>query len=251
MNLPTLSLPKIENSLAILRATTLAAPIGAIAVSLLIFLLVAWPKFSDVLRMRSENQQLTVRAQNLQQKAQRLAAFDKLELDLQLLSAEQILPFGKDTFSLIAQIERAASTSGVILSRLETTPGVVGEQLDNTAKDQETTPKIELKVALVSDYGSYLQFLERIRAIARIVAISDLTISSSRGSEQAAQLRTSMTLNAYWQPLTGLLSSIETPIEELTDQEVQMIARVQQVGTEASPVVPSVPAGKADLFAPF
>ena len=187
---------------------------------------------------------------------------------MELSSAEQLLPSEKDVFSLVGQIENIARLSGVLLSRLEVAPGSVGgtgaEANGKSAQANQATqkgdsekdvgvPKIQLKISLTSDYMSYLQFLHRLLLIPRIVAIRDLSLSSASASGQSTQLRTILTLDAYWQSLPERLGSIESPIENLSENEKKLLAQVQQSesGGGAAPVVPIVPTGKDDLFAPF
>ena len=111
MNLPTIALPKISTEVDLSRWISFGAPVGAILISFIILLFIIWPKFTQILQLKSDNQELAGRVQNLNLKAQKLASFDKDSLDLQLGASEQLLPSDKGVFSLVTQIERISAAS--------------------------------------------------------------------------------------------------------------------------------------------
>jgi len=246
------------------------APAGAIGISLVIIFLIAWPKFTQVLNLREVNRELATRAASLNQKAQDLANLNKEDLEVKLSGAESLLPSDKEVFSLVTQVENAARSSGVLLSRLETAPGTIGEGQANIATKGTSAPvsqqpgggssfdagipKIQIKISLAGDYKSYLQFINLLLSLPRVVAIRDLAVSSSSSSGQSSQLRISLTIDAYWQPLPKELASIESPISELTPQETETLRQIktteESVGVPSA-AVPVVPLGRLDLFAPF
>ena len=241
------------------KISAMAAPIGAMAISFLVLLLIVWPKFSEVLRLRADNEQLAVRASAMQQKVQSLQSRDAVQLEEQLIAAEQLLPSDKGVFSFVYQIERAAGASGVLLSRVEVAPGAVGEG----AVDKPTQPakgqddisalagKIQVKVSATADYKSFLQFLNNLLAAARVMSFRDLNIASSGGAE-SSQIKVTLVTEAFFKPLPKQLASVESPIEELTEEEEARLAEVEATGfIAAPPTVPQVPLGRTDLFAPF
>src|SRR3989344_4776813 len=99
MNLPTIALPKIGNEVDLSRWISLGAPGGAIVISLIILLFIIWPKFTQILQLKSDNQELSGRVQSLNSKAQKLASFDKGSLDLKLGASEQLLPSVKSIYN--------------------------------------------------------------------------------------------------------------------------------------------------------
>ncbi len=263
MNLPTLSLSKITGRLEVSRAASLVSPIAAIIASALIIVLVVWPKFSEVLRLRTANEQLASRARTLEEKVTKLQNLDRSLLEEQLSAAEQLLPSDKAVFSLVGQVERAVGTSGVLLNGIEVAPGVLdpSEQTEDKSKpasgapatakegEAEIAPKIQVKVSVGSDYKSFIQFLTNIVSMSRVVSIKDLSLSSSGESNQ---VKAALTIDAYWQVLPKELPSIEAPFEEITDSESARLEQVRTTGLVSPPVaVPVVPLGRSDLFAPF
>lgn len=267
MNLPSVSANtslKIGKVLDFSKISTFGAPIGAIAISVLILLFVVWPKLTEALRLRSTNAELEVRSLALAQKAQFLGTLDKFELDTQLGAAELILPSEKDVFSFVRQVESAASANGVLLTKVDAAPGQLSP-IDEVAPAAasapgtvvDPAPKIQVKVSMTSDYASLLNFLKTIQSVSRVTGIRDLTISSG-ASEQSAVLSSSLVIDAYWKPLPSELGSIEAPVEALTEAEKLILGRVDYQLSEGSEsaaplpaIVPSVPVGKTDLFAPF
>ena len=183
-------------------------------------------------------------------------------LEEELSAAEQLLPSDKGVFVVVKQIENAAAASGVLINRLEVTPGAVGLATTLKGKTAEggvtetpqsggevlETPKIQLKTSLVGDYRSLLQFLTNTLAVPRVISIRDLTITSSG---QSSQVNSSFTIEAYWQPLPSQLASIETPVEDLTEVEAARLSKIALAPEATSAAVPPVPLGRSDLFAPF
>lgn len=252
VNLSNLKIGKLDVG----KFTTLGAPIGAICVSLVILVFIVWPRLSEALKLRSSNAQLSSQAGVLASKAQLLSSLDKVELDSQLGSAEQILPSDKSVFSFVREVEVAAARNGVLLNKVDVVPGALSGGSEVAAPRAGETPaaapKIQVKISITSDYKSLLSFLSSMYSVSRVIAISDFTISAGTSSgESAAALRSSMVIDAYWKPLPTELGSLESPIESLTEGEEELLAR-RAFGIAAPPaVVPTVPTGRADLFAPF
>src|SRR3989338_6835009 len=149
MNLPTVALPKIGNEVDLSRSISLGAPVGAIAISLIILLFISWPKFTQILQLKSDNQELSGRVQNLNLKAQKLASFDKESLDLKLGASEQLLPSDKGVFSLVTQIERTAATYGVLLNRVDLAPGSLhdtGSAKNTTAASSQPDGQVTIEI---------------------------------------------------------------------------------------------------------
>src|SRR4030042_1902455 len=136
MEIPFLTTVKSEAKVDLTQYYGLIIPIFSIVVSVLIILFVVWPKFSETLRLRKTNEQLTARVETLGQKADLMASFDKEELEKQVASAEQLLPYDKSVFSLISQIEKAAGASGVLVKSIDTAPGAFGSKSSATNSSQ-------------------------------------------------------------------------------------------------------------------
>ena len=261
MNLPEISANlhnlKLGRGVDLGKITTLGAPVGAIFVSLLILILVVWPKLSEALRLRASNVELSSRVGVLSTKVQLLSSLDKAQLDSQLGASEQILPSDKAVFPFVREVELAAVRTGVLLNKVDATPGSLsgdsGEVTPKAGVVSDPAPKIQVKISMTSDYRSLLNFLSSMYSISRVVGIRDFTISSSSVSGQdSLALRTSLVIDAYWKSLPSKLGSIESPIENLSAQELEILARVKAAEVSSPPaVVPTVPTGRADLFAPF
>ena len=265
MNLPNISALRIGTGVDTSKFTTMVAPAGAIIVSVIILLFIVWPKFTSVLSIRSANRELAVRSQSLSQKVELLSSLDKIALTSDIGYAEQLLPSDKAVFSIITQLESAASTSGVVLNKVDVAPGSLGEEetsptagtIQGTKGTEvaEAAPKLQLKVSLTSNYSSFLSFMNAVSTLARVTSVRDLTLSSSSAPGELAALRTNMIINAYWKPLPTKLGQIESPVNKLTEAEQARLLRVKSVTVSgagpSNAVVPQVPTGRSDLFAPF
>lgn len=273
MNLPTLpvlgTLTKVDFS----RVQTVFAPAGAVIVSLVVLIFVVWPKFGQAFSIRAENEQLVDRISLVSDKVQILESLDKNILKQQLVASEGLLPSDKAVFTFIRQVENSASASGVVLSKVDAAPGAVSGAGQTTGmaaapgptpsglavpaaggESAEPAAKIQVKVLVTSDYKSLVNFIERISALARISSVRDLTVASTSASGEAAPLRSSIVIDAYYRILPRELGSIESPVEDLTAEEEKILARVRQIAV-SEPTLPTVtpvsPGGRSDLFAPF
>src|SRR3989344_5463312 len=121
MNLPAIAMPKIANMPDLSRFGGMATPSAAIVVSILISVFVTWPKFSEVMKLRAANQELSARLSSLNEKAGTLENLStkREQLEFLLARSELLLPSEKNVFSLISQVEGVSSSSGILLNRLE------------------------------------------------------------------------------------------------------------------------------------
>jgi Tfp pilus assembly protein PilO len=259
MNLPNVSTNiKVAKGVDVSKITTYGAPLGAIAVSIIILLFIVWPKMTQALQMRAANEELASRVEALVAKVQLLSSLDKVQLDSQLGSSEQLLPSDKSVFTFVRQVEAAAGQNGVLLNKVDVAPGSLSggdpQSAPAAGNISDPAPKVQVKVALTSDYRSFINFLTSIYSIARVVGIRDLTIATTTSAGGSSALRSSLVIDAYWKSLPTQLGSVESPIELLSTREEDVLKRAKaaEVSQTAPPaVVPSVPSGKSDLFAPF
>lgn len=281
MNFPAIALPKFSIGADAPKYIKLAAPAGAIAVSIIVLVLVVWPTFNNMVKLNISNKQLAARAASLESKASDLATLDRDRLDQQLSASEQLLPSDKGVFTIVQELERSASSSGVILDQIDVAPGSVGDN-KSVAESQPgvqggqggqavnspgqnaadlgnlnvQTPRIQLKVGITSDYQGLLRFLNTLVSLSRVVSVHDLTMASSGGTGgSSGAVKSQLTVDAYWQPLPRELPAVETPIDKLTEAEEELLRKVAinpvpQV-VSSSGGGESGPTGRSDLFAPF
>lgn len=249
-----------------LKIFKLAPSVLGIIVCIIVIVLVVWPKFNAVVKLRSENKQLEMRVLALEDKAKLLSSFSHGRLEDQFTISERLLPSDKAVFSMVSQIEKAASVSGVILNKLDLVPGAVSDQgsaplsggtvAPTGAQGEITslgvdTPRIQVKVSITSDYLSALRFLKTLVSFQRVVAISDLAIGAN-STTGGGSLRATMVVNAFWKPLPKELPAIEAPVADITDVEAKLLESIASIQeASASAIVPKVPLGRPDLFAPF
>ncbi len=271
MNLPAISVSnKAGLGLGVSKYMPFAMPVGSLAISILVAYFVIWPKFGEVLSMRTSNQQLEVSAAQLEEKAQALTTLsqDKVTLEKQLGQSEQLLPSKNGVFSLLREIEVASATSGVLLEKIDVDPrslGTSGTQQSggtpapppdkNASSIVGMSPSVVIKVALTGGYRSFLEFLGYLYNGSRVVSVDDLSLTSSSSKEGGGGgvVRASITINAFWRPFPTNLGSLDKPIDKLSSTEVARLNAVStaSVSQASSSAEPSVNYGRTDLFAPF
>ncbi len=278
-NLPTITIPampKIGTGEETSKILKLAAPVAALLISVVVLIFVVWPTIGRVINISVSNKQLSERVGGLQSKADSLQTLDKSQLDQQLTASEQLLPSDKGVFSIVQQIERQASSSGVILNKVDVAPGSIGGSASNQKSAstpvpvQSTavpsgdlggatvdTPLVQLKVSFTGDYRGFLSFMKAITSLPRVISIHDLTIIAGGSGGTASVIHVQMTVNAYWKPLPSELPPVESPISKLTDSELKILENVKFENVASAPIISGAgssaptPTGKSDIFAPF
>lgn len=257
MNVPALSLAKLGTSGDLTKSLAVAVPVLSILISLGIAFFIVWPKFNEVLALRKANSEMVARAEVLESKAQSLQGLDRNLLTRQLELSEQLLPSQRNVFTLLATIENAANTSGVLVEKVD----VISDSLNESASAQAAASaasgaksvkgtSVEVNLSLGSSYSSLLQFMRALLATSRVVEIEDLNVSSSKGDSTA--LSTTFSVRAYWNPLPSDLGAIENNLEKLTAEEASLLDKVQSDIIAVPQVeLPAPPLGRPDLFAPF
>lgn len=273
LSLPGLSFfGKINEKFDVSTISSVASPVVAIIVSVVIVVFIVWPKFSEGLKLKKDNKELEVRAMALEVKAEKLKVYNRQELDEQLIAADKLLPSDKDVFTFVGQVEKAAGVSGVLLSRFDLVPGNISEssssekaqQMDkkpesvpeqsassaqSAGSSQDSASSLKISVTINSDYNGSMKFLSTLLGLSRAVSLDDLSIGSSTSSNI---ISINFILNAYWQPLLTVLPSIESPILDLTSEEIKRLQDVSKAGSENEQAeTKQVPLGRTDLFAPF
>lgn len=249
-----------------LKLIKLVPSIGGIIICIAVIIFVIWPKFNEVLKLRSENVHLAERAKALQDKVSLLGGLTQQTLEEQFILSEKLIPSDKAVFSMIAQVEKAASNSGVILDKLDLVPGSANDQnaaasgsvVSATGVVGESgtlgvdTPRIQIRVGITSDYQSVLRFVNSLLLSHRAVAITDLAIGSGASTSGGSSIKTSMVVNAFWKPIPKELPAIETPIANISEAELKLLDKIgNMTEATASADVPKVLLGRPDLFAPF
>lgn len=277
MEMPSISLAKrTEKSFDLSKIMMFAPSIGAVLLSIAIFALVVWPKFTEARQLNEQNKVFEVKAVKLEDKATRLAKLDREQLRVQLAAAELLLPSDKSIFSFIRQIEGVSDNSGVIVGTLNI--GKVGEfspkkqvegnqdgaaDASGQAAGTAATPpplsptagegKIDLgdvemvtaTVSITSNFDQVFTFLNGVYSLPRVSTISGLNFSIDNDGLIGAN----MEIHSLWQSRPVQLASVEEALPELGSAEVELLRKIEKEGVVGTPVeIPDVPRGKSNIF---
>jgi len=266
MAVPDISTLKFGKNTDLSKFIGLVPSIGAILISVSIAFFIVWPKFNEVLRLQESNKSLSDQAQKLGEKVSILQSLVSQEslLDTQLGAADQLLPSDKSTFKIIQQIEKAVSDSGVLLDKLDTAPGSVVQEANESSNSGSSAapvassiveevgsslPSLKFNIAITGDYSSFLRFLRNSLLITRVVSLDGLGVSAS--SDGNTIVSSSFTIDAFWQPLPSVIGNIEAPIESLTPDEEEVLSDVTLPDKIESTTPSEVATGRTDIFSPF
>ena len=254
MDLQSNAVAKFKEGQNLTKFLGMGIPAGGILISLLIAVLIIWPKVNEIIELRKDNEELSQRVQTLETKVKVLQSLNQDKLEEQLASAEQLLPSDSNIFAVLRQVEDTASATGVLLNKIETTVGSANTGIPANLPAGNTVslgaaPAVAVNLAMVADYQSLLNFLSGLYSFSRVVSIDQISVSGGRGDTIA--LSTSFSVNAHWKELPQNLGSVEASITPLTAAEEEMLANVQSTQIIETPLVPSVPTGRGNPFEPF
>jgi len=250
MNLPALPSSKISEKYESSEIFSLIFPIFGIIASILIVALVIWPKINEIKDLQKTNEQLVIRADNLENKIEVLALLDEEVLEDQIIAAERLLPSEKSTFPFLSQVEGASVTSGIVLNKVEVLDlGGGAKTRGAVAKNSGAGTSESIRLSITSDYQSLLQFLTNINLFSRISTVDEIKIDVSIAD--GTQLSSAFTVRGYWKELPSSLGSIESPVVSLTSAEESILKEVTQPESSEAPELPDVPVGRGNLFTPF
>ncbi len=273
MEVPSLTLAKrAEKSFDMSRIMLFGPAVVAILASVVIGVLVVWPKYSEMRRLSESNKTLAETAVKLENKAATLSKMDREELRVQLAAAELLLPSNKSIFTFIRQIEDVRSASGVIITNLSVgsvgkfsskdsagsagaddgagaagapvppPPGAAGGGQSPNLGDVKS---VTMNVSVTSDFDQIFRFLNEVYSLPRVTTVSGLAFTIDR----SGLIATTMEINSLWQDRPAQLASVEAPLPELSGGELALLKKVESEGVVGTPVeIPDVPRGKANIF---
>ncbi|OGD85903.1 hypothetical protein A2164_02960 [Candidatus Curtissbacteria bacterium RBG_13_35_7] len=240
------------------KILALAVPVGSIIASVIIFTLIIWPKINEIMELKKTNAELALRAERIEQKVEILKGLDPNILEEQLEASEQLLPTNNNIFSFLKQTEDMAAVSGVLLGKVEVATTDIGGKGKVKVKASEEgaveteAEKVALNVAISGDYQSVTQFLKGIYSFSRVASIDSIPFTTTLDEEtNSLKFSASFTINAYWKEFPATLGSIESPVQKLTQEEVDLLANVQKPNIILAPTVPEVPVGRGNIFTPY
>lgn len=121
----------------------------------------------------------------------------------------QVLPDQNPALAIISQVKTLAFERGLILTKINA--GAETEE-ENGFSKVDVTVEMQGTPSLVMDYILVL------KQIAPLVNIGKVNITGAAGSTQAT-----LTITGYWSALPSEIASVSSPINDLTQEEVDLL----------------------------
>lgn len=195
----------------------------------------------QIFKIQANQKQLSELKQKNDFYSEKLLALGKIEPQSYRdnLSASLVaLPDDRDIPGVIGLITQTVNASGMVLEAIAfaaptaPTPNINNYQI----RIQVTGGMPELKI-----------FNEKIKQVPRVMKLSYVELSTSIGGKTDASLE----LTAYFQPLPSNIGSVDDPLSQLTQQDLQNLDRLKNYITPVSIETSNQPAGPVGKSDPF
>lgn len=201
-------------------------PIGMIAVSITLLILVIFPQFQAYLALREETKAEMAKLQILRNNLSTLSSLDDSTLEGYLKISKLAVPPNKDFGSILNGVAAAANKANVLLGDFEFKVGdvVMGKQ-----KKITEFPNLQLTVTINSDFDSFTAFLEEVEKtlpLAEVLAIK-------RRSDLSA-----VTLIFYYKPFLPINLRDEAPIKSLSSNDSNILNSFSSWNNSTPQVLP-------------
>lgn len=247
MKMPELDPQSLE------RLKAYSWPIFLIVVGVTLAVFIALPNFNEYFLQRNKMAEKKQKLALLTEKAAALASLDRDRLRRQLQVAESALPSEKAVPGLLSGLERIAAESGAAVTAFQISPGIISSRENSEEKNpvpvkEIATPAIPFTISLEGNYQSLKGFLLRLKKARRLIGLDKLSFVNLQTQDNPENLRTNLSLLAYYLPLPEDPPLPEEKLESISPEELDFLAEVESFEV-ISVAPPLLPVGKENPFA--
>ncbi len=187
------------------------------------------------LELTKKQDQLDILVKKKQKLNQIKQGVDKLNFEQQFRYAEIFLPSQSPSLSVLVQLERLARSNQVQFSGLTLNPGDVSNKdkqpsLPDTSQASNTNQLLwsfEINFLINGTYENCMQYLRELNNTAPLMKVNSLNLYLIEGNDVTYNTNDEVQLNlkvtAYYQELINTFPSIDTPLEEITSVEKDIL----------------------------
>lgn len=222
---------------AFLKYQPIIVPSFSVILCLILFFTFTLPQ---IFKIQSNQKQIGELQNKNDFYSEKLLALGKIEPQSykENLSAALIaLPDDRDIPGIIGLITQSVNASGLALEGI------------TFAAPSAPTPNInnyQIRIQVSGGIEELKSFTEKIKQLPRVMKLSYVEISTSFGGN----VESSLELTTYFQPLPSKIGSIDDPLSQLSESDIQSLQRLKNYQTPLtqSTAEPSGPLGKPDPF---
>lgn len=180
-------------------------------------------KISDIREQVAANK----RTKNILE--EKLSLLSEVDADISTSSDISLsaLPENSPTAVVISQLKRQAASVGVGLTNIKSGGGI---------KDKSGLSRVDVSFEALAPREQLLVFLKSIETFAPISLVTKFKLNEIGGIS-----RGTFTVSSYWAPLPQKLPPIDSPINDLTSAEKELLSKIS---TLTQPIFLEVPASE-------
>lgn len=203
---------------------------------------------TNLLKLSSENKNLSEKLSVLSKKSQLLQSLDEIEISKQVKKLEEVFPSEKPILNLLTSLNQLAQEEEVIFGGLELKPGRIKKQKKSSEKTeeavvvQETTglQEFDISFEIEGELENITDFTSQLEKNAPLVRIEGFSLSLDGPSAN-------LEVRVFYQPFPESLGSIEEPVPVLTEKEKEILEEIADY-RKIEAIKANAPVGKENIF---
>jgi len=215
------------------------------------------PAIGKIIQMRSNIISLSEANEQMKTKLNILESTDENVYRSELQDLVAAVPSDKSLTTLFSTVDAISASSGVTISDLSLIkPGSIATESAVKQSTEEKQIGSSILPFTVTVYGTYAQihdFLSQVVGVRRFFRVRNFDISFS----DVSNISVRMGMDAFYSPISLNPATFNKPLEPLTQEEEQIIAKIQalpivgQISLPAPSTAGTAPEGsRLDIFTP-
>ena len=223
-------------------------PLVALIIAAAAFMLLILPTLNDALVLKSEGDDNSAKASNLDQKLSTLKSADKTKLNDDLSKLEGALPTDKDAAGFLANINQNANTAGVAVSSVQLVPSpsaAASPAAGATAGATASRNILEFQVSVTGDFPKVHDFLTRVETTRRVMAVKSIALSFDKA------LTAAFTIDTYYEPAPTVVPGNFDTLPTRSAAQDKIFSAIDSRTVAVPPITTPNTSGRTDPFSGF
>lgn len=192
-------------------------PVFGLIIVLVLSIYVIFPQASDLIQSTQAFSQTSIKVKKLEQKLAALEALNEQGLKLDLGTTLSVLPLDRDYVSSLSQLQILTTANNLRIDDVS-----FG---NSNIQTNQTTNNFLIRLTILGTVQQIQQLISQLRNSPRIMSVEDISLVGTKGSSPTQAV---LTLKTYYQSTPTLLGDISSPIENLSNEDVQLLNQLSQ-----------------------
>lgn len=236
-------------------------PSFSLLVILLLFSFVVKGKILEIFKIRGEIRSQRERLSRLIEKQTALAALDETTLKEEFLLANEAIPSKRDVAGFLAQVERIALESGLLVEGVSLEGGGIATE---SAEEQETSARkkgedmFRSRVAIKGEVERIRDFLSKLLKSRRVVEVNKVQLTAPFSQTATPSAMTAiLTVDVFFKLLPETMGAAEAPLPQITQKEKEVYEQISSFPFLSQPLalpggieISATPSARTSPFGP-